>query len=1162
MTTPSRVCTPALRRSRGVATRLVCALAPLAAAGLLIPSVHAADARAAALPGAGINANQPNATADGLWRFLDAMPQAVMDAKPLDRPAIGRAVTLDHAVLRNALRAAPLEGTPRADQPVVFELPMPDGAFAPFTAVESPIMEPGLSAKFPDIRSYLVKTVEPGLGFGRIVVSDMGFHATLRFAGQSVYITRATVLDPVHHWVYWATDFSKEELTFQCLTADAPVKIQDGPATRPMGPGTFRRGDRTDASSRSGNVRSTYRLAMATTGEYAEEFGGGTVNGTMMVITSMVANLNQIYEIEVATRFILVANNDLIIQTDRLFDPYTLADDASASNAVNQTVLDDLIGTNNYDVGHVVHFTEQANGLAGAIGTICIVGLKGQGYSATDMQQMAVSPFTTNIVAHELGHCFGGRHNFNNCVQGFNSGPRDDPSFAIEPASGATIMSYAGICSSQNLQGNAFPMFNNLNFDQMYAYLSTGPGAACAQTVAVANTPPTVNAGPDRIIPSKTPFTLTAVGNDPDNQLGITYSWETRDTGPAIFIPFTPSDDNGESPLVRIFEPTPSPSRTVPRIEALTDPTFQNPAELLPQLARTMKWRVTVRDNNPGAGGIATDDLNLNVIEFAGPVRVLTPAAGTTVRGLTTITWDPANTNIPPVNTQNVRILLSTDGGVTFPVNLLNSTPNTGSAMVTLPSLTTIRGRIKIEAIDNVFFAMSSANFTVNPPIPGISISRLGNPVLNDRSGNGNSTGAADPGETGVLVSVPLINVGATPAVSVTGTLTSLTPTVTVPGNFGIWPDLGYGVNELNSTPFSINISPNHPCTTPINLRLVVSYAGGTTGNIDFTIPSGVAVGAGIDQVYSYVGSPVAIPDNSINGVNIPINVANFGTIADLNVRFGSTTCTAGLNDPLAALAHSFVGDLVMTLTSPQGTTVTLMNRPGLSTPSSGNNFCSTLLDDEVAGPTIQTITPDQAPYPPTPTRPAFRPAQALSAFRGQNANGTWILNISDRRAFDTGELRAVSLVLRPNNEAVCSAPAATGACCAAGNCSITNQAECISSTFNGTYQGNNVTCGPSTCPIPSGACCTGATCAVITPAACTAAAGRFIAAGSACNAPGNNVTPCCKADFTQTSGVSVQDIFDFLSAWFSGDTRANFNGGAITVQDIFDYLAAWFTGC
>jgi hypothetical protein len=58
-----------------------------------------------------------------------------------------------------------------------------------------------------------------------------------------------------------------------------------------------------------------------------------------------------------------------------------------------------------------------------------------------------------------------------------------------------------------------------------------------------------------------------------------------------------------------------------------------------------------------------------------------------------------------------------------------------------------------------------------------------------------------------------------------------------------------------------------------------------------------------------------------------------------------------------------------------------------------------------------------------------------------------------------------------------------------------------------------------------------------------------------------------CRANFNgstgPSSGVSVQDIFDFLATYFAGNLRADFNGSAtLSVQDIFDFLAAYFAGC
>jgi hypothetical protein len=55
-----------------------------------------------------------------------------------------------------------------------------------------------------------------------------------------------------------------------------------------------------------------------------------------------------------------------------------------------------------------------------------------------------------------------------------------------------------------------------------------------------------------------------------------------------------------------------------------------------------------------------------------------------------------------------------------------------------------------------------------------------------------------------------------------------------------------------------------------------------------------------------------------------------------------------------------------------------------------------------------------------------------------------------------------------------------------------------------------------------------------------------------------------CPADFNRSGAVSVQDIFDYLAAYFAADPCADFNrsGPPPTVQDIFDYLAAYFTPC
>jgi hypothetical protein len=94
------------------------------------------------------------------------------------------------------------------------------------------------------------------------------------------------------------------------------------------------------------------------------------------------------------------------------------------------------------------------------------------------------------------------------------------------------------------------------------------------------------------------------------------------------------------------------------------------------------------------------------------------------------------------------------------------------------------------------------------------------------------------------------------------------------------------------------------------------------------------------------------------------------------------------------------------------------------------------------------------------------------------------------------------------------------------------------------------------------GACCRGAACTVATAGSCTGIFNRFAGVGTACNLRPDNIGVCCRADFNHLSGISVQDIFDFLNAYFGGNGMADINGAGLSVQDIFDYLGAYFAGC
>ena len=941
----------------------------------------------------------PPASPDGLWTPIDALPAAVATATPNARPVRGTFARLDLDAIRAALAKAPSEDAVIArESPVVLSLLMPDGTYESFAIVESPVMEPALAAKFPEIRTYVGQGLDRPESTVRLDTTVHGFHAQVLSTDGTVFIDPASKGETTHYASYWKRDFAKTAPAFECLTDEKSAV----PAGNLAADGSV--------LNRAGSIRRTYRLTMSTTGEFTLANGGTVATGLAAVVT-LVNRITGIYERDLSVRLSLVANNNLLIFTNPATDPFAAPTNGTQCHTENQARCDAVIGSANYDVGHVIHHSASpgGDGVAGSIGNVCIAGQKARGYSA--FNPSVGDPFAIDYIAHELGHQFGGRHTFNSC--GGSQG--DSSTIATEPGSGVTIMAYAGICGpTDDLQPNSDAMFHAGSFDLITAYVSGGVGA-CGQIVnPTGNTAPTVDGGPNRTIPKNQSFTLTAVGSDPNGD-ALTYDWEQMDGGTADGLPVDTTKTTG--PQFRTFLPVTSPGRTFPQNANTNGPLPKG--EALPNVARTMNFRVVARDNRAGNGGVNTDDVVVTVAN-ANPLVVTFPNLSSAVlSGPETITWDVGGSAAAPVSAAQVNILLSTDGGLTYPTTLASATPNDGSATVAMPNINTSTARIRIEAVGNVFFDVSNAAFTINFVPPGVALQGTGVNTAADTAGNGNANGRIDPGESAIAVNVEVENTGATTATGVSGTLTSLTPTASVGSGTRAYANIAFGASALPASPFTVAVDESHPCGNPVNLRLTLSSGGGGA-TYDFALPTGTPGGSGTPQTFTFSGPPVPINDFPAAAAEAPVIVSGLiGVVTDVDVRINGTSCSSVDNSTTVGVTHTFVGDLVISLRAPSGQIVTLMNRAG----STGTNLCNTRFDDDAGAPSIQTVSGANHPFSGT-----FAPASSLSAFDGLSPNGSWTFIVSDQAGGDIGFIRNVSVIISGQAVPACE-PALPSGC-------------------------------------------------------------------------------------------------------------------------------------
>jgi subtilisin-like proprotein convertase family protein len=602
-------------------------------------------------------------------------------------------VTVNVNELKSTLSAAPQKNSGGAGVEII--LPNVKGGAEHFIVLEASNFSPALQAQFPDIRSYVGTGVEDPTAHLRLSMSPKGIQTmVLRGDKKTEFIEPYTTNSEVYAVFNSGVTRAEGELPFNCTTAD------DHDMQRITSPAANR------AALSDAQVFKTLRLALSCTGEYAQ-FHGGTVAGALAGMNATMTRVNGVYEVDLAVNLILIDDEANIIFTDSDTDPYTSAivgNGAEDWNDQLQGTLTSTIGAEAYDIGHLVG-TIAGSGNAGCIGCVCVNNRKGRGWTAASNTPEGDS-FDIDYVAHEMGHQLGANHTYSYSYEG--SGAQ------TEPGSGSSIMGYAGITGSYDVQLHSDDYFTYSSLRQIQNNLANKP---CPVTTILNNPEMVVNAGANYSIPKGTAFVLKAVGADV-NPESLTYNWEQNDSSTdetAGDISFAiPTKTDG--PIFRSVAPGTSTSRYFPAFSNVVRNALTTKWESVSNVGRMLHFTLTGRDNVAGGGQTDTDEADIIVEEAAGPFIVTSQnneAEAWAVGSQQTITWNVAGTTANNINVANVNILLSTDAGETF-TTLLANTSNDGSEVITVPATASgVHCRIMVESVGNVFYALNQKEFSI-----------------------------------------------------------------------------------------------------------------------------------------------------------------------------------------------------------------------------------------------------------------------------------------------------------------------------------------------------------------------------------------------------------------------------------------------------------------
>ena len=626
--------------------------------------------------------------------------------------------SLDYDKLKAKLVNAPSRINQSSKYSVVVNFPDEKGNMERFKVYETFLLAPAVAIKYPNIKTYIGFSLDnPGARI-RFSVTPQGVKTMTSYLNKPTLFTVPLGKGNTSDYITYDRGVritSKKD--FECLTENELIPIKE-----------------INSYSRDANdqILRTLRIAISTTGEYTnfwddgDDTNGDAQEDALAAVVSTLNRSNEVFEVDMAVTFQLVSGTEIIYPIAAT-DPYT-----GSFNSQLQSTLTSVIGEANYDIGHLFNYGGN-NGNAGCIGCVCVDGQKGSGFSSHSFTDNDGGPnmddfFDIDYVPHEIGHQMGGNHTFSQSSEGTGVN--------YEPGSGTTIMGYAGITGSNDVQDHSDPYFHYGTINQV---LNNLDNRTCWTSTEISNNPPIADAGDDYTIPQGTAFKLVGSATDADSGDELTYTWEQIDSGTTTSSNFGPTKTSGA--VWRSRPPSTDPIRYMPiKSRVLSGQlTETNPVETVDNtswetvstVARSLNFALTVRDRSEanGTGQFPQSDFDFMTVTVdgnSGPFAVTSQTTNETwnVGESQTVTWDVAGTDTGNVNTPTVNIYLSTDGGLTFPYLAASNVANDGSHTFSVPSADgdSDELRIMVEGNDNIFYAVNSTNLSLQQSEFSISI--------------------------------------------------------------------------------------------------------------------------------------------------------------------------------------------------------------------------------------------------------------------------------------------------------------------------------------------------------------------------------------------------------------------------------------------------------